>query len=166
MLEDVISAILRREGGYVNHPADRGGPTKYGITVATLAQWRGHPVDGADIAGLTEEEARRIYGALYITRPKFDLIADERLRALVIDCGVNHGVGTAAKMLQRAAGVTDDGKVGPATLAAVNGADAGRLYLRVLAERIKFYGRIITNDPKQSAFAAGWMARAAEFLEA
>jgi len=47
-------------------------------------------------------------------------IEDGRLRALVVDAGVNHGVRRAAKWLQRAAGVEEDGIVGPRTLAAVN----------------------------------------------
>ena len=36
----IIDGLIVAEGGYVDHPADRGGPTKYGITRKTLAAWR------------------------------------------------------------------------------------------------------------------------------
>lgn len=161
---DLIDDILRREGGYVDHPADRGGPTKYGITQDTLSQWRGHRVGKDAVQALTEAEARRIYQRQYIERPGFDKIEDATLRELIVDCGVNHGPARAAKWLQRAAGVTADGDVGPITLEAVNTAIPQVLFNRVLAARLEFYGRLITRDPAQSVFAAGWMARAAEFL--
>lgn len=163
---DPISDIIRREGAaYTNHPADRGGPTKWGITQATLTAYRKVQVTEFDVASLSEAEARAVYADLYIHRPRFDQISDDRLRALVIDAGVNHGVEKAAKWLQRAVGVSDDGVLGPVSLAAINGADAGRLYRAVLAERIKLYGTLITKDPKQAIFAAGWANRVAEFLE-
>lgn len=164
-MPDIISEIIRREGGYVNHPADKGGPTKYGITQATLSGWRGRAATAAEVEALTEMEARTIYTDLFVVKPRFGEIGDPRIRELVVDCGVNHGPGNAAKMLQRAAGVPDDGAVGPKTLAAVNAADAWALYLRLLAERIRFYGRIIKRDQTQAVFAEGWLNRAAEFLE-
>lgn len=167
MPNDPIDDILRREGAaYTDHPADRGGPTKWGITLATLAAYRKIQVTPFDVAALTEEDARAIYAELFIRRPHFDQINDERLRALVIDCGVNHGVARAAKWLQTVAGVMDDGVLGPVSLAAVNSLPGTILYRRILGIRIKFYGRIITDDHAQAQFAAGWMARAAEFLEA
>jgi lysozyme family protein len=167
MPNDPIDDIIRREGAaYTDHAADRGGPTKWGITQATLASYRKIQVTPFDVAALTETDARAIYTELFIRRPHFDQINDERLRALVIDCGVNHGTGTAAKWLQTVTGVHDDGVLGPVTLEAVNALPATVLHRRILGLRIKFYGRIITNDPKQAVFAAGWMARAAEFLEA
>lgn len=167
MPNDPIDDILRREGAaYTDHPADRGGPTKFGITQATLAAYRKIPVTPFDVAALTEADARAIYTELFIRRPRFDQISDERLRALVIDCGVNHGVGRAAKWLQAVAGVPEDGVLGPVTMEAVNALPATILHRRIIGLRIKFYGRLITDDPKQSVFAAGWMARAAEFLEA
>lgn len=167
MPNDPIDDIIRREGAaYTDHPADRGGPTKWGITQATLAAYRKIPVTPFDVAALTEADARATYAELFIRRPRFDQIDDERLRALVIDCGVNHGVGRAAKWLQAVAGVPKDGVLGPVTMEAVNALPATILHRRIIALRIKFYGRLITDDPKQAAFAAGWMARAAEFLEA
>lgn len=162
---DIINEILRREGGFVDHPADRGGPTNYGITMATLSQWRGRQVTTDEVRNLTESEARRIYLQEYLIRPGFNRLTNPKLQALVVDCGVNHGVSRAAKWLQRALGVTEDGVLGPVTLTAAQEASARLIYARVLATRARFYGRIITDDPQQAAFAAGWAHRLAEFIE-
>ena len=161
----ILDDIIRREGGFVDHPADRGGPTKYGITQRTLSEWLKREATREDVESLTEPAARSIYFDLYLREPRFNQIEDERLRALVVDSGVNHGVRRAAKWLQRAAGVADDGIVGPRTLAAVNGSDSAALYRKVLAQRAIFYGKIITNDPSQAVFAHGWMRRLAEFID-
>ena len=163
--DDLIDDILRREGGFVDHPADRGGPTKYGITQATLANHRGRPVNVDDVRNLTETEAREIYEKLYLRQPKFDRIEYRPLQALLLDCAVNHGPVRATMWLQQAAGVLDDGVIGPVTLEAVHKMDGGLLYRRVLARRCRFYGRLVTRDPGQAAFAAGWAARVAEFIE-
>lgn len=161
---DIIGEIIRREGGFVDHPSDKGGPTKFGITLQTLRRWRGRPVTREDVRALTRAEARQIYDERYIRKPKFDRIADARLREHVIDCGVLSGPRTAAKWLQRAAGVTDDGAIGPLTLAAVNGGDAHALSTRVAVLRIRSMGRIITRNHSQAAFALGWLRRATQFL--
>lgn len=163
--QQIIDAIIRREGGFVNHAADRGGATNYGITQQTLAEYRGHPVSVDDVRNLTEDEARRIYADRYITRPGFDRITHPALMGLVVDCAVNHGPDRSARWLQQAAGVVVDGAVGPVTLAAVNGASGAHLYRQVLAERCRFYGSLVTRDPSQAAFAAGWAVRLAEFIE-
>jgi lysozyme family protein len=164
-VDELIDDILRREGGFVDHPHDRGGPTKFGITLTTLAAWRRRPVTVEDVRDLAPDEARGIYRSEYVEKPGFDRISDPRLRALVVDCGVNHGQVRATRWLQRAAGVVADGKLGSVTLGAVNTGDALRLFLRVIAQRIRFYGEIVRNDPTQATFIAGWNARAAEFLE-
>tara|TARA_B100000700_G_C15038220_1_gene853878 strand:+ start:2252 stop:2761 length:510 start_codon:yes stop_codon:yes gene_type:complete len=163
--DTIIDAIIRREGGYVDHPADRGGPTNHGITQQTLAEWRGHSVSADDVRRLSRDEAREIYAERYFTAPKFDHIEHPPLAALVVDCGVNHGPGRAARWLQHAASVTADGVLGPITLGAVNAADGAALYRRVLAKRARFYGRLITGNPSQGAFAAGWANRLSEFIE-
>lgn len=164
-IEQMITEILKREGGFVNHPSDKGSATNYGITIGALADYRGHAVTAADVQALTEAEARNIYRNRYLTAPQLHRIHDPYLLCLMFDCAVNHGPQRAIRWLQKAAGVTDDGVFGDATEVAVNTLDAVRLYSRVLAARIRFYGRIITNDPTQAVFAAGWMNRAASFLE-
>ena len=161
----IIDSIIRREGGFVDHPADQGGPTNYGITQRTLKQYRGRSVTVGDLGALEEGEARLIYQRLYISGPGFDRITGQRLRALVIDCAVNHGPSRAARWLQAAVGTRVDGVFGPLTLAAVNAAEEETLYKRVLAQRCRYYGQIIARDHSQAAFAGGWAARLAEFIE-
>lgn len=168
MIDDILDDVLRREGGYVNHPADRGGPTKFGITAATLGDWRrlGRVATAQEVSALTSEEARRIYWQRYITDPGFEGVTHEPLLALLIDAGVHSGPKRAVEWLQTALGVTPDGILGPRTRAALAQADPVVLYHRVLATRLRFLGRLITNDRRQAAFAAGWMNRVADWVEA
>lgn len=174
----VISEILRREGWpkYTNLPSDRGGPTKGGITLAAWQEFR-PGATLADLEALTEAQAREFYRAVHITRPGFDRIVDPPLRELVIDAGVHHHPRHAAKWLQAAAEVKQDGVLGPISLAAINAAAPGELFLWVLAFRLRLYGRLVQRDPQlakakatgirlQAEFAEGWNNRAAEFLEA
>ena len=162
----VINDSLKRDGSaFVNHPADRGKATRHGITAGTLAAYRKAPVSVDDVRNLTEDEARAIYKSLYLERPKISEIRDVRLRGLMMDCAVHSGPAKAITWLQQALGVAADGVIGPMTLNAVHLSDMERTYDRVLAQRLKFLGRLITNDPSQAAFAAGWMNRCAEFLE-
>jgi ferredoxin-NADP reductase len=86
-IEQILDDILRREGGYVNHPADRGGPTNFGITAQTLGSWRklGRPATAAEVQALTEPEARAIYRQQYITGPGFETITHPALLHLLVD---------------------------------------------------------------------------------
>lgn len=162
---EIIDGILKREGGFVNNPADKGSATNYGITIATLAEWRGVPVTVEDVKNLTQQEAREILREEYIIRPGFLGIDNEALRVLVIDCAVNHGANRAVKLLQEAAHVFTDGIFGPNTRNAVNRMTASALYRRLCAARVRLYGRIIFRDHSQAVFAAGWCNRVAEFIE-
>jgi lysozyme family protein len=161
--DKILAAVLKTEGGYVNHPADRGGATNMGITQQTYAEFlaaSGRP--WADVRGLSMAEASAIYRKHYWQPARCDDLP-ERVRFIHFDAAVNHGTGRAAKMLQAAAWVDQDGKIGPATLAAVRAMDAELLLARYIAARYKFYGQIINRDRSQLAFIAGWMNRMAEF---
>jgi len=166
-IDTILDEIIRREGGYVNHPADRGGPTNFGITAQTLGSWRklGRPATAAEVQALMEAEARAIYRQQYITDPGFESITHPALLHLLVDSGIHSGPKRAVQWLQTALGVTADGVIGPKTRAALAAANPGVLYGKVLGQRLRHLGRMITHDPKQSAFAAGWMNRMAEFVE-
>lgn len=157
-----IDAVIAIEGGYVNHPHDRGGPTKYGITEAVA---RRHGYSG-DMMRLTVDFARRVYRADY-----WDRIAGDDLppaiAAEVFDTAVNMGAETAAKFLQRALNALTphtlaiDGAIGPATLAALD------TYLKTRDEKVLLaalnglqaerYITLTESRPENKSFVYGWL---------
>lgn len=147
--DQIIDQVLEREGGgtYTDRGDDAGGPTRWGITQATLGAWRGHPVEPGEVAALTEAEAREIYRREYVERPGFLQVPDDDLRALLVDMYVNHRPQTVWECVQRAlGGLVVDGVPGPKTWAALLAADARRLWVRLACERLDFYGRRISKD--------------------
>ena len=163
-IEAIIGEILLREGGYVDHPADRGGPTKYGVTQVSLSDWLHRPATVDDVRSLSEDEARTIYRDRYIVEPGFAGLPPA-IQGLVVDCAVNHGVGRTVRWLRECLGISPDGKMGTETDMAMLSLPVPTTYRKLLAKRIRFYGRIVTDNPKQAAFAAGWANRAASFVE-
>ena len=142
--DQIIDEILRREGGYVDHPADPGGPTRYGITLATLADWRRTPQTAADVQALTEADAREIYRARYLA-PFDDLTI---LKPHAVDIAVNSGVTTARAMVARA---MQQRRRSPAT--------------QLVVERLRHYARLVKEKPAKAVFLEGWINRALDFLE-
>lgn len=162
---EIIRDVIQREAGYANYSADKGGPTKYGVTLAALSNYRNRPCTAEDIKNLTVAEAGALLTKVYVVDPGLDKIVDDNVRALAADCSVNHGVRVAVKMLQQAAHVFPDGLLGAKTLEAINRMTPAALYSNLCAERVRLYGRIISRDPTQAVFAAGWADRVARFIE-
>jgi hypothetical protein len=170
LIDSMIDALIAREGGYVNHPADRGGPTNCGITRQTLAAWRGCPVTIDEVKRLTPSEAAEIYRSSYYFAPGIDALP-LALQAHVFDIAVNSGPKTGVKLLQRAlnrlgAGLKEDGLLGPATRAAAAAYPASDINRKLVEVRLRFYDDIVAADPRQRAFIDGWRKRAKSFLAA
>ena len=164
--DDILNEILAREGSaYTDHPSDRGGPTRWGITLATLTDHRDGTVTADDVKNLTEAEARTIYRKRYISAPGFDEIESMELRAALVDFGVNSGPAAAVRALQRVLGLKVDGILGPMTREAANSSNGRSLAVRVHCNRMRFLGRLITDFPSQAVFAAGWLNRVASQIE-
>lgn len=166
--EQVLDDLVRREGGFVDHPADRGGPTKYGITADTLGNWLGvqRPASIEEVRSLTVDQAKTIYRTRYIRQPGFtpENIPDENVRVFVIDTGVNSGPTTAMRHLQMALRVSPDGRWGPITRAAMAKADPGQVLKDLIRLRVMHYVRIAQGDKTQIEFLGGWISRALSFL--
>jgi lysozyme family protein len=145
--------VLAQEGGFVDHPADPGGPTRFGITRAALAQARGGAVTAEDVKALGSDEARAIYRLEYWAAIRGDDLPPG-LDLAVFDLAVNSGPGRAVRLLQAAVAVEADGILGPATLRAAWADPAGAI--RRLAElRLAFLARL----PGWPVFGRGWRRR-------
>ena len=174
-VDGMVDALIDREGGYVNHPADKGGPTCFGISEAVA---RAHGYAGA-MQSLPRDEAVAIYRRLYWLRPRFDEVAkrSNRIAAELFDTGVNMGPTVAATFLQRAltalnrnasdyADLTPDGRIGPLTLNALDAFLATRrkhggekVLMRALeALQGERYLRLAERRPANEAFLYGWLA--------
>jgi len=174
-VDELIDELIEREGGYVCHSADRGGPTRFGITEAVA---RAHGYAGA-MAELPRDEAAAIYRRLYWLRPRFDQVADRapRVAEELFDTGANMGPAVAATFLQRALtalnrtgkdypDLVPDGRVGPVTLAALDAFLEARgklgsetVLLRALeALQGERYLRLAEKRPANEAFLYGWLA--------
>lgn len=75
----------------------------------------------------------------------------------VFDFAVNSGPGRAAKYLQAALGVAQDGRIGPATLAAARAKPAGVVIDALCDARLAFLQRL----PTWPTFGRGWSGRVA-----
>lgn len=146
--DKLIDRVLSHEGGYVNLAADPGGETKFGVSK------RSYP--HLDIKALTREAAVEIY-----RRDFWDRVQGDKLHPAVafqaLDAAINHGIGNSVRWLQRAAGVADDGVIGPMTLTALGRREPSDLVLLFNAERLDFYTKLSTWE----SFGRGWCRRVA-----
>jgi Glycosyl hydrolase 108/Predicted Peptidoglycan domain len=153
--------IFKAEGGYSDNPADPGGPTNFGITLATLRAYEGDPnLTADDVKKLTPAVAKEIYRTAYWNRMQCGALP-AGLDLEVFDFGVNSGPAESVKTLQRLVGVTQDGSVGPITLAAVRQFNVGDLIARFAQARLAFYQSL--NMPE---FEQGWATRVAQIQTA
>lgn len=173
-VDALIDAVIDREGRYVNHPADRGGATCWGITEA-VARAQGY---AGPMRGLPRADAAAIYRRIYWQRPGFDRVAlrAPAIAAELFDTGVNMGTAVAAGILQRALNALNrtardypdiavDRDIGPRTLAALDGfltarGGAGETVLLRAMEALQGerYIALAERRPSQEAFLYGWLA--------
>jgi lysozyme family protein len=153
----MLALVFRSEGGYVDHPADPGGATNHGITLATLSACRGRRCTKDDVRQLTAEEAGDIYRSRYWDKTRCDDLP-AGIDYAVFDAAVHSGPGPAVRMLQNALGVEPDGIVGPLTVAAARRSDPRTVIAAICDERLSMMRRL----PGWAVFGRGWSRRVAE----
>ena len=167
--EKVIGDLIEVEGGYVNHKADKGGPTNWGITINTLTAWRKKVVFAIDVKNLTKDEAMQIYKTNYWDKVWLDKVPSTLICRMLFDQAVHRGPSTAIKNFQRAANATGvaalsvDGKMNDKTLKSmqtINPIWLGFEYIKAIQDD---YATIIMGNPTQVVFLAGWINRS-QFL--
>lgn len=169
----IFNAILGKEGGYVNHPDDKGGPTNWGITQETA---RAHGYAG-DMRNLTRQQALEILEADYWYGPRFDQVGvvSSAIAAELCDTGVNMGPSVQVKWFQRWLNVFNiqqqlypdllvDGQIGPRTISALKsflvrrGVEGEIVLLRALnCSQGQRYLELAEQRPANESFVYGWV---------
>jgi lysozyme family protein len=147
----LLPCILKWEGGFVNDPADAGGATNKGVTIAT---WRrvGYDKDGdgdvdvGDLKLISAQDVRdRVLKPYYWDKWRADEINSQKVANILVDWVWGSGK-YGITIPQRILGVEADGIVGNKTLSAVNFADPDQLYSAVYKARVDFLNEITQNS--------------------
>jgi lysozyme family protein len=170
--DHVVPMLTAAEGGYVDHPSDRGGPTNHGITEAVARRY-GYT---GPMRALPLSVALAIYEKQYVVEPGFDRVSAVSIPVAkeLVDTGVNMGQEIAAEFLQRALNALNhqaadwedlgvDGRIGMRTVAALGlflakrGAQGETVMLRMLnALQGARYVTITESRPPNEDFVYGW----------
>lgn len=166
--KSAIDRVVRDlEGGYSNEWLDRGGATKWGIIQTVYNAYRlSRGLPTRSVVYLEPAEMYAIYTSDYWVPTGGGKLPDG-LDYMVFQAGVNIGPQSAVKILQRVLGVTDDGIVGPKTLAAVAEVDQAQLIRIFLEGQRAYYDKVVARHPEQVEYIKGWnnrVSKVASFL--
>lgn len=151
----LVPFILSWEGGYGNHPEDKGGPTMKGVTLTTFRQFFGAGKTVEDLKKITDEQWHTIFKKGFWDKCGADRIGSQSVANLLVDFTYHSGPGIAIPKIQKIVGVKTDGIVGPKTLDAINRKDRLQLFEQLHKERENFL-RTRSNFP---TFGKGWLRR-------
>jgi lysozyme family protein len=147
-----VKIIIENEGGYVNHPADPGGETKYGITKRVFPD--------LDIKNLTEQQAADIYFKYYYAPLNLDGVVDDNAALQIFDYAVNAGKSRAVRTAQKVCGFDKkgvDGVIGQNTIKKINSIPEFTVKYKI--ERELFYKSLVSRRSELKVFLNGWIKR-------
>jgi len=155
--DEALNRLIGHEGGYVNNPADPGGATMKGVTLATYREYKRNPhITKDELRNISDAELSDLYKKGYWDKCRCDDLPSG-VDYLVFDAAVNMGAGRSSKLLQESVGVTPDGGIGPITLAAVSSANGDNLIEEFSQRKEAFYRSLPTFE----TFGKGWLNRVA-----
>ena len=162
-VDQIIQDIIDLEGGFVDNPDDRGGPTNFGVTLATFRAWRETRASIDELRDMEMGEAHTLLKTLYFFQPNINLL-DPTIQAVVSDSYVMsgpHAIRDMQKAINKSAkiDILVDGVIGPVTARAsiteamdrasplitrITVARSMRLARVVAANRRRFKSHIVT----------------------
>lgn len=166
--EDCLNYLLEEEGGWSNHPSDRGGATFNGVTQTTYDDWRTRikKLPKQSVRYAKSDEIKELYEVMYWRAASCDTLPSP-FNYLAFDAAVNSGPSRSVHWLQEGLGVAQDGKVGPQTRGAaqkaVESGDASKI-LAVVQARADFLVDLVRGNQSQLAFLKGWWRRTLRVL--
>lgn len=162
-LSAAMPFLLRNEGGKVNDSADPGGATNHGVTFIAAQRLLGFTTLD-QLWNITPDQLLQVYGSPEYWR--YDGVSDQRVASKLFDIGVDCGLGTEVRCLQKILGVADDGVWGPATLAATNAQEPNQLLQALCEAAREHYIAVAQAHPREGKFLNGWEKRAEEIPDA
>lgn len=152
-----LSLVLKHEGGWSDHPKDPGGATMKGVTLATFRQYVKPTAAKADLRKITDEQLATVYRRHYWDAVHGAELPDG-IDYAAFDFAVNSGPSRSAKYLQAVVGVTQDGRIGPATLKAVRSRRPADVVNALCDKRMAFLQDLKTWP----TFRNGWTRRVSD----
>lgn len=146
VFEKSFQEVMLAEGGYCNHPADKGGPTKWGVSQ------RAYP--NLDIKNLTLDDAKEIYRRDYWNKCGADKLP-EGVAVMAADLAYNSGVSRSIKLMQRTCGLPESGKLDSVTLAKIKSSDIPDYMAKFKTVRMNF----LKSLSNWNVFGRGWTNR-------
>lgn len=164
----LVAWIIDRHEGteFSDRKHDRGGPTKFGITLRLYSAYMGREMTVDALKELTKDLAIDILYSEFCFKPKLAAIHDERVKLCAIDFAIHSGPVHAVRSVQYGVSMTlpHDGVLGALTQAGLNATDPAKVHRRMLAYRLRFLSDLVKNDPTQ-ADHRGWWNRLANLIE-
>lgn len=159
-----VQRTLVEEGVLSDRASDRGGITKYGVTIPFLTDYLGKPATAADIIALTKDKAIDAYYVV-IWKKRGLASLPGKIAGEVFDFAVNSGPGQAIKTLQKVLKINPDGVLGPLVVQACGMCVARRLCNDYLIARGRFLMDLCQHDASQLDSLEGWYNRVVERLD-
>lgn len=149
-----LPRVLGSEGGWSDNPADPGGATMKGVTLAVFEQFKGRACTKDELRHISDADLASVYRESYWLAAHCDKMS-HGVDYIVFDAAVNSGPGRAVKTLQAAVNVAQDGAFGPRTAAAIMNTGGADTIREFSAQREAFYRGLRTFP----TFGRGWLAR-------
>lgn len=171
-IDEMLEVLLKHEGGYTNHPNDRGGPTNWGVTIANYSKYLGRKATIQEVKDMPRSVALDIFKTRFFIQPRINEL-HEGLQPNVFDMSVNAGQTRGIKLLQEVLKILGypcsvDGKIGPNTKKccenAINNYGWEAINNFYTVRRLEFYFSITRNRPRNASFIRGWTRRGVSFF--
>jgi len=160
--------ILQNEGGYVDIPEDKGGPTNFGVTISTLSAFRKECVTADDIKNLTKEEASNIIYHNYYAPLKLSRIENNNIVTCILDAAVLCGMGGAKSIAEKTliSLMYDTGAewMDETYVKSFDEVSQEKFIDRFEVFLMNFFNDIVLKNPSQAKFLKGWSNRALRLL--
>lgn len=161
-VEILAPYIKKWEGGFANDPADRGGATNKGVTIATFEAYckaKSLPRPNVErLKRMTDGEWLDILKTMFWDKWQADKIKSQKIANILVDWVWGSGV-YGIKIPQRILGVKQDGIVGDETLKALNAQEPDKLFQVIYEVRKKYLNDITISRPANKRFLKGWLNR-------